>query len=177
MKYRPFPLGYPDVLTRETLLVDAGGGLPWTAPAHNPYKGFLLCRVLPPRSAVLGERKPVLPMRTSAGKDQRLVFTLCRKCANLCAQQHHPCTHSARERSWIAAYSHFELNKALSVGYRVTELYEVPYFFRDTVEHIRFGTMPNGQHRAASRALAFSLPTSICGFNSRPRQPDGRRGA
>lgn len=135
MKYRPFPLGHPEILTREQLIQapDAPSTsqqqqqqLPWTRPEHNPYTGFLLCRVLPPRAAELAgpdgdrDRPPLLPMRT---KDDRLVFGLCRTCAE--RKQQRPCAHAEAQRSWVAAYSHFELNAALQHGYRVTDLFEV----------------------------------------------------
>jgi len=139
MKARPYPLGHPEVLTRERLLTGGPGSaaaaarrcppLPWKRVADNPFTGFLLCRVCPPTGRVLGERKPVLPMRTSGGgtgADQRLVFALCRSCANSGAgQSPPPCRHSKHQRSWVAGYTHFELNKALELGYTVIDLYEV----------------------------------------------------
>lgn len=142
MKYRAYPLGNPTVLTREQLLTsktdrrreeeqrDSSSSicppLPWTEPEQNPFQGFLLCRVCPPLPAMLRARKALLPMRTQAA---RLVFTLCAQCAERCRSTP-PCRHTAAQRSWIAAYSHFELNKALEIGYTVTDLFEVlPLFF------------------------------------------------
>ena len=133
MKYRPFPLGHPEVLTRESLVLAAAQQqqrcppLPWTRVEQNPFRGFLLCRVCPPRAQQLGARKPVLPMRTSGGRDQRLVFSLCRACANSGSPLLPPCSHTEHQRSWVAAYTHFELNKALEVGYGVLDLYEVVF--------------------------------------------------
>ena len=133
MKYRPYPLGHPVVLTRERLLGpttpdDSDGApvcpqLPWSRPDQNVFTGFLLCRVLPPRAQQLQppDRPPVLPMRTL---DDRLVFPLCKQCADLC-EQRRPCRHSDAQRSWIAGYTHFELNRALAVGYQVVDRYEV----------------------------------------------------
>lgn len=127
MKYRAYPMGAPRVLTREQLELAADDParccppLPWIEAAANPFKGFLLCRVCPPLPARIGAHKPLLPMRTQS---DRLVFGLCRACAERCHQRA-TCQHTARERSWIAAYSHFELNRAMDLGYSVTALYEV----------------------------------------------------
>jgi hypothetical protein len=140
----------------------------------NPFTGFLLCRVCPPTGRVLGERKPVLPMRTSgggSGADQRLVFALCRSCANSGAgQSPPPCRHSKHQRSWVAAYTHFELNKALEVGYTVIDLYEV-CFYRLHVSPpqftiIRSGTMPSGQRQqtlSVGSTSSGATSTSGCG--------------
>jgi hypothetical protein len=128
MKVKKFPVGLPNVLTRERLLSrmnEEGAGqqqLPWTSSAQNPYKGFIFCKILPPTPAVLGERKALLPYRTS---DKRLTFPLCCLCAE--KQQQHRCQHSNEQRSWILAYTHTELNAALDLGYAVTDLFEVSF--------------------------------------------------
>jgi hypothetical protein len=121
MKYRSYPLGHPRVLTRELLLNGQEcAPLPWTQPEHNPFKGFILCHVLAPTAEQLGERKALLPYRCM---DDRLVFPLCAECADR-RQQHRPCRHTDQQRSWYAGFTHVELNRALAIGYRVTELHE-----------------------------------------------------
>jgi len=122
MKSRPFPIGHPHVLTRETLLHPPYNPLPWTAPEHNNFKGLLLVRVQPP-SSLPGNIPPLLPYRTHDG---RLTFPLCSKCAD--DRQQRPCTHSNRERSWLTGYTHVELNSALELGYKVVDIYEVIIF-------------------------------------------------
>jgi hypothetical protein len=134
MKYTSFPLGHPRVLTREQLDPPTIPLLPWTRVEHNPFKGFLLCRVLPPRGVQQQQNMadninndwflPLLPMRTLSG---RLVFPLCAKCGE--QQRQRTCPHGEQERSWITAYTHVELNKALSLGYSVLDLFEVKIRF------------------------------------------------
>ena len=64
----------------------------------------------------------MLPYRT---KDGRLTFPLCAKCADEMLQLD-PCPHHDwRDRTWAAAFTHTELNRAIELGYTVTEGYEV----------------------------------------------------
>uniref|UniRef100_A0A914MGR2 DNA-directed DNA polymerase n=1 Tax=Meloidogyne incognita TaxID=6306 RepID=A0A914MGR2_MELIC len=120
MKTREFPIGHPTVLTRETLL----NKLPWTHRNDNIYKGLLLVKVLPPTS-IRGPLPPLLGYRTHDG---RLTFPLCSACAN--ARQQHPCHHPEKKRSWVSGYTHVELNKALELGYKVVDVYEVWHYER-----------------------------------------------
>nr|CAD2207486.1 unnamed protein product [Meloidogyne enterolobii] len=103
MKARSFPIGHPNVLTRDTLLLPPNNPLPWTSPEHNIYKGLLLVRVQPP-NFMNGNLPPVLPYRTHDG---RLTFPLCAKCAD--NRQQRPCTHGERERSWLTGYTMWSL--------------------------------------------------------------------
>lgn len=127
MKQRPYPLGHPQVLTAEALAARQLTNLPWTQPEEMMFTGFLLCRVLPPRGQGHLEDEadddwflPYLAMRTGNG---RLVFPLCRTCAE--RQQQTPCRHRDMDRNWVAAYTYFDLRRALQLGYSVTELFEV----------------------------------------------------
>ncbi|KAL3102899.1 hypothetical protein niasHT_026040 [Heterodera trifolii] len=116
MKANRFPVGNPRVLTREVLLRPPTAPLPWTAPENNSFRGLLLVRVLAPHDI----RVPLLGYRT---KDERFTFPLCGWCAD--RRQQRPCRHSDDKRSWVTAYTHVELNKALQLGYMVTDLFEV----------------------------------------------------
>ncbi|KAL3076975.1 hypothetical protein niasHT_031232 [Heterodera trifolii] len=116
MKVNPFPVGNPMVLTREVLLHPPTAPLPWTCPENNTFRGLLLVRVLAPRNI----RVPLLGYRT---KDERFTFPLCGVCAD--RRQQRPCRHDDDKRSWVCAYTHVELNKALQLGYVVTDLFEV----------------------------------------------------
>jgi hypothetical protein len=115
MKAREFPVGNATVLTQERVFRETS--TPWTRPEHNLYKGLLLVRVLPPAT---GLRYPLLPYRTLDG---RLTFPLCACCAD--RKEQRACRHSDRQRSWKTAYTHAELNKALELGYKVLNVYEV----------------------------------------------------
>jgi hypothetical protein len=116
MKARQFPVGNPQVMTRETIHLQAP--LPWLQEEQNLFKGLLLVRVLPPGKM----NKPLLPYRTTDG---RLTFPLCALCANRCQQR--PCRHNDRQRSWVTGYTHEELNKALRLGYVVLDVHEVVF--------------------------------------------------
>ncbi|KAL3081243.1 hypothetical protein niasHS_012655 [Heterodera schachtii] len=116
MKVNPFPVGNPNVITREVLLQPPTAPLPWTTQENNTFRGLLLVRVLPPRHI----RVPLLGYRT---KDGRFSFPLCAWCAD--HRQQRPCQHDNDKRSWVCAYTHVELNKALSLGYVVTDIFEV----------------------------------------------------
>ena len=119
MKYGEFPIGYPEVFSRETFATEPQ----WTRPDQNRFKGLIYCRVRAPQTL----RRPLLPYRTPDG---RLVFPLCRKCADERIQLI-ACPHTSdKERTWSEAYTHLELNKALSIGYVVTEVYEVHHWNR-----------------------------------------------
>jgi hypothetical protein len=136
MKARPYPVGNPDVLTRETIQQQAP--TPWYRPEQNPYKGILQVRVLPPANL---PTPPLLPYRTTDG---RLTFPLCGMCANKCQQRR--CRHSNQKRSWVTAYTHAELNRALELGYVVTDVHEVwqGYPIRFLKISLRFGITHNG---------------------------------
>jgi len=121
MKAREFPVGYPVVLTKETLTQPPNAPLPWTQPRHNRYKGLLLVRVLPPQS--MQGFPPLLGFRTSDG---RLTFPLCAHCANNKQQQQ--CRHSIEKRSWVSGFTHVELNKALELGYMILDIFEVVFY-------------------------------------------------
>uniref|UniRef100_A0A183CAP2 DNA-directed DNA polymerase n=1 Tax=Globodera pallida TaxID=36090 RepID=A0A183CAP2_GLOPA len=117
MKVNPFPVGNPRVLTREVLLEPPTAPLPWTAPTE--FRGLLLVRVLAPGDI----RIPLLGYRT---KDGRFTFPLCATCAD--RRQQRPCRHSPEKRSWVTAYTHVELNRALELGYQVTDVFEVWHY-------------------------------------------------
>lgn len=60
LKYKPFPMGHPEIITDRFQDV-------------RSYFGLVQCRILPPR----GLYHPVLPYRTGG----KLLFPLCRTCA------------------------------------------------------------------------------------------------
>ncbi|CAG5950726.1 unnamed protein product [Menidia menidia] len=76
--------------------------------------------VYPPRALYF----PVLPHKISAGK---LVFTLCRACAEI-NNQEGPCSHSDKERALTGVWVSVEFSKALNLRYTVAEITEVWHF-------------------------------------------------
>ena len=118
MKYCEFPIGHAKVYARETF----AEAEEWTKPENNPYKGLIYCKVKAPKNL----RRPLLPHRTPDG---RLVFPLCRRCAD--ERNQHKCSHTSDEdRCWIEGFTHAELNKALEIGYTVSDIYEVHHWER-----------------------------------------------
>ena len=93
----------------------------------SSYFGLIKCTVLPPR----GLFHPVLPYRTQG----KLMFPLCRTCADVCNQT--PCTHTERERAIIGTWCSVELEKALEKGYRVLQMHEVWHFPESSDELFR----------------------------------------
>jgi hypothetical protein len=103
LKYKPFPIGHPQIITSDFEDV-------------NEYFGLIRCRVFPPRSLC----HPVLPYKTGG----KLLFPLCRTCAE--QRDLGPddrCQHTNSERSLTS-----ELQKALELGYRLDQIYEVWHF-------------------------------------------------
>lgn len=100
--------------------------LPWTAPKHNPFKGLILCRVLPPRQMSPPELPPLLPYKCE--RTGLLLFPLCSACCERPQSANRPCQHSAKQRSWLSAYTHLELNKALGIGYQVLDVFEAEHY-------------------------------------------------
>ncbi|XP_074661604.1 uncharacterized protein LOC141914236 [Tubulanus polymorphus] len=99
-----YPIGHPDVIT-ENFRGDI-----------SEYYGLIKCSILPPRGLFL----PVLPYR-SGGK---LTFPLCATCANTC-NQHDVCTHNETERVLLGEWVTLEVEKAISLGYKIIQIHEV----------------------------------------------------
>lgn len=111
MSNREFPLGDPDVITN----VD---NLPWTKSSDVKYRGFVLCHIIPPK-------KLKIPTLHYSCKDRRLVFPLCRTCAE---EKLYNCDHNEDERSWTAGYTTAEIEQALSDGCSVDEVHEIWHY-------------------------------------------------
>ena len=114
-----YPVGHPTVKLIPLNEQDVN----WTSAADNPHKGVLKVLVIPPQNI----KVPVLPVRFK--NDERLLFTLCKKCALQFPKggrnKDYKCTHSERERQFVSTCTHIELNEALDAGYRVTKCYRV----------------------------------------------------
>jgi len=125
MKYGTFPLGQPKLVVFNELLRGTHHEFPWTVPTQNPFKGLILCKVLAPEAMTPPELPPLLPYFNERAK--KLFFPLCAACSD--AQNiAEPCTHCDEERSWLSAYTHLELNRALQLGYKILDVYEVEHY-------------------------------------------------
>ena len=81
---------------------------------NSKWFGFIKCKVDPPDNLY----HPVLPVRTHCGKSEKLLFPLCRTCAEI--QQQTRCEHTVDERALTGTWCTNEINKAIEKGYRVT---------------------------------------------------------
>ena len=94
--YDPFPISHPKIITENFSSITS---------TSNPYRGLIKCEVNPPRKLF----HPVLPFRS-------------RTCCELNLPD---CHHSTEKRKLKGTWTHFELNKAISLGYRVLKIQEV----------------------------------------------------
>ena len=99
-----YPVGHPKVTKYKTADQDVN----WTSSKDNPHKGILKVLIVPPQKI----KVPVLPVRFE--NDDRLLFTLCKKCALKYPQgglnTNYSCTHNESERQFISTCTHIELN-------------------------------------------------------------------
>ena len=108
LKYKPFPIGHPEIITENFEDV-------------RSYFGLVQCRVVPPR----GLFHPVLPYRTGG----KLLFPLCHTCAEeRPVDPHYRCTHEDSQRRFTGTWVSAELHKALDCGYQIDKVYEVWHF-------------------------------------------------
>jgi hypothetical protein len=82
------------------------------------YQGVIYCDVLPPKHLL----HPVLP----AHINNKLNFVLCQACAT--SQSSASCSHLPHQRQLRGSWTHQELNRALQLGYIITQIHEVHHF-------------------------------------------------
>ena len=98
----------------------------------NPEKhdiswyGLIKCKVIAPRKLY----HAVLPQRIKVDNYDKLIFTLCKTCAE--TRNQNKCEHSDNERSFIGTWTTDEVNLAIDKGYKVLRTYEVWHFDKST---------------------------------------------
>jgi len=107
----PYPLGHPKIICKDFDDPDS-------------YFGFIRAVVYPP----CGLFFPVLPYKSSHGK---LVFTLCRTCAEM-NNQAGACSHIDEKRALTGVWVSVAFSKALKLGYRLAKITEVWHFDRSS---------------------------------------------
>ena len=117
MKNREFPLGHPTVLTKD---FNNHGGFDYTL---NSYFGLVKAKVLPPKGLYF----PILPAKCKG----KLVFTLCRTCAENEAQVR-SCRCPDSRRWLMGCWTTPELKLALAKGYKILEIYEIYHYDNTT---------------------------------------------
>jgi hypothetical protein len=129
-----FPIGHPQIITSDFEDV-------------NEYFGLIRFRVFPPR----GLYHSALPYKTGG----KLLFPLCRTCA-----EHRDlgpddcCQHTDSERSLTGTWVTSELQKALQLGYRLDQIYEVWHFPESS--HDLFASYINTFLKIKQEASGFS---------------------
>ena len=111
--YQKYPIGHPTKI-------------------FNPEKydkswyGLIKCKVVPPRKLY----HPVLPQWIKVDSYEKLVFTLCKTCAE--TRNQNECKHTDAERSFIGTWTTDEISKAIDKGYKVLRTYKVWHFDKST---------------------------------------------
>ena len=106
-KNKHYPIGHPRCLI--------GPDLRKFGMDVNKFEGLVKCKVLPPR----GLHIPLLPSHIN----KKLMFVLCRKCAE--TENQSICNHSAGDRSLSGTWVSVELQKAVQIGYTFLKVYQV----------------------------------------------------
>lgn len=103
-----YPIGHPWIMRGNEWEFDM------SYPIEKRYFGFVYCRVLPPNNLL----HPVLPYSVPTGdKSTKLMFVLCRTCAEERQFELDFCRHNEYQRSFEAVFVSTELDKALQKGY------------------------------------------------------------
>ena len=111
--YQKYPIGHPTKI-------------------HNPKKydkvwyGLIRCKVVPTRKLY----HPVLPQKIKVDSYEKLIFTLCKTCAE--TRNQNKCKHTDTQRSFIGTWTTDEVSKALDKGYKILRIYEVWHFAKST---------------------------------------------
>jgi hypothetical protein len=107
-----YPIGHPDILLASEGQIQH--------PVTEHYYGLNKVKVIPPQDLYL----PVLPIH----EDGKLLFVNCLACAR--AKQTTPCRHNAEQRALVGVWTTPELKKAVDMGYRIVDAYEVWHYPR-----------------------------------------------
>ena len=110
-KYMRYPVGHPEIITENF-------------KNFNSYFGIAKCKILPPRNLNV----PVLPAKIN----NKLIFTLCYQCA--LSQNIGYCIHTKNERAITNTWPTPEIQKAVSLGYKILKVYEV-YHYAETEQY------------------------------------------
>lgn len=113
MATKRFPIKKPILLNKSDIT------LPFNI---NIYFGLVMCEVEAPEKLFL----PVLPYKT---KDKKLMFPLCRRCAE---EKILKCSHFGLQcRNLVGCWTTVELELAISEGYRIIKVHQI-YNFKDS---------------------------------------------
>ncbi|KAK3733444.1 hypothetical protein QZH41_018627 [Actinostola sp. cb2023] len=129
-----YPVGHPTLIRRD-----------FETPLTEHYYGFNKVKVLPPRHLYI----PVLPSHIQ----NKLMFVLCRTCAEQLRQTKGRCCHNAEERALVGTWTTPELKKAVALGYVVLDVYEVWHYPETSL--VLFGKYVNTYLRLKQEASGW----------------------
>ena len=109
-----YPTGHHKILLKHQL---PQNNAEWT---RRKLYGLVLCKILPPKTLL----HPLLPSRHK----KSLYFALCRACVE--SENRRLCCHSDEMRAIRGCWTTIEVDKALTLGYRLIEVEEVWHFDR-----------------------------------------------
>ena len=111
--YKKYPIGHPTKI--------------FNPEKHDKsWYGLIKCKVLGPRQLY----HPILPQRIKVDSYEKLVFTLCKACAE--SRNQNKFEHSDSKRTFVGTWTSDEVNKAIEKGYKVIRTYEVWHFDKST---------------------------------------------
>ena len=111
--YKKYPIGHPTKI--------------FNPEKHDKsWYGLIKCKIQGPRQLY----HPILPQRIKVDNYDKLIFTLCKTCAE--TRNQNKCEHSDNERSFIGTWTMDEVNGAIEKGYKVIRTYEVWHFDKST---------------------------------------------
>jgi len=113
---------YPAVMFYDDYTIDHPTKIFQPKVYDKNWFGLIKCKILPPQDLYI----PVLPVKIKMEKSEKLVFALCRTCAE--TQQSCKCEHSEGERVFVGTWTTVEVSTAIKKGYIILEIYEVWYF-------------------------------------------------
>ena len=107
--YQKYPTGHPKKI--------------FNPEKHDKsWYSLIKCKVAPPK----GLYHPLLSQRIKVDNYEKLVFTLCKACAE--TRNQNKCEHSDNERSFISTWTTDEVKKAIEKSYKVIRTYKVWHF-------------------------------------------------
>ena len=158
-----YPVAHPVILRNRDFVKTT----PWS------YYGLMHCKVLPAQNLF----HPVLPARVKPDgrAAPKLVFTLCRSCAEQANFQVNACTHTVEERVLEGVWTTPELELAIEEKYVVLEIFEVWNYMRRKKDHFAeyIKTFQKGKQEAAGWPKTCDTPEKREEYIRRYKEVEG----
>jgi len=122
-KTKSFPIGHPTIIRQ---FEKYKGRELLDFVKSSDFFGVAYVKVLPPKKLDM----PVLPTKLGEQKTDKLIFSLCFKCAKIKSSK--LCECCDEDRALEGEYTSVELHKAIEKGYLILEVYEAHHFENKT---------------------------------------------